>query len=84
MDQVGTFSQMNKKMETGFSKGFFYVNKQFLITSIQTNDSRDREWNEDLYGEKIGYSKNFWDTYNILLETNEEIQLRTDLEKKIH
>ncbi len=83
MDQVGTFSQMNKKMETGFSKGFFYVNKQFLVTSIQTNDSRDREWNEDLYGERISYSKNFWDTYNILLETSEETQLRTDLEKKV-
>lgn len=83
MDQVGTFSQMDRKMQTGFSEGFFYVSKQFIVTSIVTDTPSRTSWNDDLYGNKITYDPSFWKNYTVLLETTQEAKLRQDLEKKV-
>jgi carboxypeptidase-like protein len=78
-----------KEKEEGFDKGeqFYYTVQEILFTEVIRDSTivsrtlQENEWSEDIFSPKP-YNKEFWKSYNVLLESDEEEKLIQDLSKR--
>jgi hypothetical protein len=83
-DSNGNY-QKELKRKTGDQ--YYYTKQEFLFTEVITGDNintlrLDTYWDSDFFTFKT-YNIDFWENYNILLESEDDKKLRLDLEKKI-
>ena len=65
---------------------FYYTVQEILFTEIiqdpeAISDAQQETWSEDIFLQRT-YNKEFWENYNILLESEEEEKLIQDLSKR--
>ncbi|MEM7186653.1 MAG: carboxypeptidase-like regulatory domain-containing protein [Bacteroidota bacterium] len=65
---------------------FYYTIQEILFTEVirdstQVSDALKKEWSEDIFVSRP-YNKAFWKNYNVLLESEEEEKLISDLSKR--
>ncbi len=78
MDSMVSKKEINKENQ-------YFLKQEILFTNIITNSNLikvDTDWNSNIFTPRP-YDKEFWDNYNILLESKEEKKMINDLEKKI-
>ena len=77
--------RLNKKTNP---EDHYFSKQEILFTEIITQESEmnkylvSKNWNDNLFLPRV-YNEQFWDNYNILLESKEQQKLILDLEKKI-
>jgi hypothetical protein len=65
---------------------FYYTVQEILFTeiiqdSVEIDEALNRSWSDDIFKQRK-YNKEFWENYNILLESEEEEKLIQDLSKR--
>jgi hypothetical protein len=65
---------------------FYYTVQEILFTeiiqdSIKIDEALKRSWSDDIFKQR-DYNNDFWENYNILLESEEEEKLIQDLSKR--
>lgn len=66
----------------------YYTKQEILFTNLFTQPTTVKtkletiQWNNDLFTPR-NYNNEFWENYNVLLESSEELTMRHDLEKNI-
>lgn len=65
---------------------FYYTIQEILFTEIiqdpeEIEKALEKEWSEDIFSTRP-YNEKFWNSYNVLLESEEEEQLIRDLSKR--
>lgn len=88
---IGDRSSDRDKTESapGFDKGeqYYYTIQEILFTDIIQDpeiikeELKDNQWTADIFSPKP-YNADFWKTYNVLLESEEEEKLIYDLSKR--
>ncbi len=79
-----TKEQLAKEKESQF----YYAVQEILFTDIVlepeviTAALANKEWSEDIFSPRP-YNEDFWDDYNVLLESEEEDQLIRDLSNRV-
>ncbi len=79
-----TKEQLAKEKE----EQFYYAVQEILFTDIILDPEQiadalaTKEWSEDIFSPRT-YNEDFWDDYNVLLESEEEDQLIRDLSNRV-
>ncbi len=82
-DKFYTSEEENKKRK---EEQFYYTVQEILFTEIiqdpeAITEALKKTWSNDIFMQRP-YNKNFWENYNILLESEEEEKLVQDLSKR--
>jgi hypothetical protein len=69
------------------SDSFYYSKQEILFNEIiidknQVDSRLNKSWNDNLFKKSSSYNHTFWESYNILLESEEQKKMINDLEKK--
>lgn len=80
--------KIDKEEEERYNKEerYYYTVQEILFSEIVLDNQKvkeeiSKEWDADIFAPKP-YNKEFWDSYNILLESEEDEQLIEDLSKR--
>ncbi|QNJ98256.1 carboxypeptidase-like regulatory domain-containing protein [Constantimarinum furrinae] len=80
--------QVKTESEPGFDKDeqYYFTIQEILFTEVirdafAVETALNKEWSEDIFSSRP-YNEEFWDNYNVLLESEEEEQLIKDLGKR--
>ncbi len=82
-DKLYTTEEENKKRK---EEQFYYTVQEILFTEIiqdpeVISEALQNTWSDDIFLQR-SYNKEFWENYNILLESEEEEKLVQDLTKR--
>jgi len=82
-DKLYTTEEENKKRK---EEQFYYTVQEILFTEIiqdpeAITEALQKPWSDDIFLQRP-YNKEFWENYNILLESEEEEKLVQDLTKR--
>ena len=87
-DPLSAGAQLQKQNDSNFTKGYFFLERSFIVTEIITEDKyvsgslATEVWNDNLYTKVYTYNEAFWENYTILKATSREEKLISDLQKK--
>ncbi len=87
-DPIAYGGQSQKRKESGYTRGYFFLERNFIVTEIITDKIditklvSSSKWNEDIYRQTYKYNSQFWKENSILKETAKEEKLINDLQKK--
>ena len=80
--------KISKEEEERYNKEerYYYTVQEILFSEIivdkaQIQEALQEKWDPDIFASKP-YNKDFWNNYNILLESEEDEQLIEDLSKR--
>lgn len=80
------FNKTEEEIKKEKEEQFYYTVQEILFTEIIQNpetiaEALQKTWSEDIFLQRP-YNKEFWENYNILLESEEEEKLVRDLSKR--
>ncbi|TXD81757.1 carboxypeptidase-like regulatory domain-containing protein [Subsaximicrobium wynnwilliamsii] len=85
---IKSTQKISKAEEARYNKEerYYYTVQEILFSEIVLDkdklaEARQQKWDDDIFSAKP-YNKSFWENYNILLESEEDEQLISDLSKR--
>ena len=83
---IGDRSSDAEKNKGNKDEQFYYTIQEILFTEIihdreALSEAKKQEWSQDIFSPRP-YNEEFWENYNVLLESEEEEKLIQDLSKR--